>query len=133
MRNLDELIDAIKNDDYKVKMEYPKRPEGYKKENYVYDENQTVKWNREHQEILSKKYQQDLKDFHGETSNKEINFKNDFINSIVNEYKLSDKTANLIYNKSWDQGHAEGLLSVVYEAKDLLDFVVEIIKSENIK
>ena len=72
MRNLDELIDAIKNDNYKVKMEYPKRPEGYKKENYVYDENQTVKWNREHQEILSQKYQQDLKDFHGETSNKEI-------------------------------------------------------------
>lgn len=54
IKNLDELIENVKNGGYKVKVEYPKRPEGYKRENYVYDENKSVKWNREHREKLEK-------------------------------------------------------------------------------
>ena len=53
---------------YNNKMEFPKKPEGYRKEGYVYDEDQSVKWNREHRESLELEYQEGLSNYQREMS-----------------------------------------------------------------
>ena len=126
--SLEDIEKRIEEDYYKVKLEYPKRPEGYKKENYVYDENQTVKWNREHQVELTNRYQEDLKDYHQAANAKDQEFQLDMQKAINQEYGFSVKQIDTILSKAWENGHADGLRAVVNEARELADFALDIIK-----
>lgn len=125
---IEDVLDKVKNKDYQPKVEYPIRPEGYKKENYVYDENQTVKWNREHREELEKEYQEKLKEYNNISNSKEKEFFLDLSKAIHNRYNLSIPTVELIINNSWEKGHADGydeVINYVYEFADFAEYVVK--------
>lgn len=126
--SLEDIEKRILEDYYKVTLDYPKRPEGYKKENYVYDENQTVKWNREHQIELTNRYQEDLKDYHQAANAKDQEFQLDMQKAINQEYGFSIKQIDTILSKAWENGHADGLSSVVNEARELAEFALDIIR-----
>lgn len=123
IKNLDELIENVKNEGYKVKVEYPKRPEGYKRENYVYDENKSVKWNREHREKLEKEYSDSLKAYLKRSTDLELQFKEDLITLEMKRYKINKDQANLVYKRAWEDGHSEGYEEVINQVELELQFL----------
>lgn len=128
--DLETINEKVYNNEYTVKLEYPKRPEGYKKENYVYDENQTVKWNREHQEELANKYQEELQKYHNVANQMETQFVNDLIEALMTNYKFTEVQAKNIYKKAWEEGHADGLSAVIGFAIDFADFTKSQLNNE---
>lgn len=125
---LNKSFEEIKNNlkDYENKLEFPKRPGGYKKEGYVYDENQSVKWNREHRLELEKDYSDKLTEYQKESSNLELQFKHDLIRSSEKVYGINYKQGEIIYNQAWDQGHSYGYSQVVDDMITLLDFYKDV-------
>lgn len=111
---------------YENSLEYPKKPEGYRKENYVYDENKSVKWNREHREELEKEYEEKRDRYRKEDYDLELQFKEDMINATKKEFNLNEKQAELIFNRSWEEGHSDGYESVVDEMIRRLVFIAEV-------
>lgn len=111
---------------YENSLEYPKKPEGYRKENYVYDENRSVKWNREHREELEKEYEEKRDRYRKEGYDLELQFKEDMINATKEEFNLNEKQAELIFNRSWEEGHSDGYESVVDEMIRRLVFIAEV-------
>lgn len=125
------IIDMIENiDNYNIKLKYPKRPDGYNNENYVYDENKTVKWNREHRLELIEKYKKEQNIYNEEKNNIEHKFKSDLVELIKNEYNFSYAQSNIIFSKAWEQGHSDGLISVINEARYLSDILYEMLNAE---
>ena len=127
---MEKILENIKNGKYENKRPYPKKPEGYKKELYIYDENQTVKWNKDRQQQLTEWYIKDLDEFQNESNRVSKLFREDLIKEISYQTKLSEKQSEVIYNKAWEEGHADGMESVVYEARDLVDLILEIISNK---
>lgn len=139
---LEVIQENIKNGKYEVNMEYPKKPEGFsythKDENgnrnfkdiYIYDENKSVKWNKEHREELVNKYYEEIDKIHRASNEKEEKFKKDLISAVKAEYGLTDNQALNVYVRAWEEGHADGLNQVVYEAMDYADFARDIIDNK---
>ena len=111
---------------YNNKIEFPKKPEGYRKEGYVYDEDQSVKWNREHRESLELEYQEGLSNYQRESSRLELQFKHDLIRASEKEYKINYQQGEIFYKEAWNEGHSEGLEEVVNQMIKLLEFYKEI-------
>lgn len=127
MFNLDDLEKRVLNDYYRVNLEYPKKPEGYRKEGYVYDENQTVKWNKEHRLELEAEYQKQLSEFHNMSRNKSVEFELDLKKALSEEFNLSANQVKNIASRAYDEGHSDGLQSIIYNARELAEFAIEII------
>lgn len=128
--DLGDLERKLMEEAYRVPMEIPKRPEGYKKEGYVYDENQTVKWNREHQKELADKYEADRKKFDEASAGKSIEMQEDFIKAINQEYGFNAKQAQILFSRAYDDEHDTGMLAVLYKVRDLAEMVKDIIEEE---
>lgn len=139
---LEVIKDNIENKKYEVDMEYPKKPEGFvyahKDENgnrifkdiYIYDENKSVKWNKEHREELVNSYYDKVDEFHKLSNEKEKQFRKDLINALVEEYKLTENQAENVYIRAWEDGHSDGLSQVVYDAIDYADFARDILDNK---
>lgn len=125
------MLEKIKNnielEKYTNKMKYPKKPEGYKEKNYIYDENQSVKWNEEHQVELTNKYIEELMKFQEETNRLQLEFREQLIASIIVEFNFNKAIAKIIYKVGWEEGHSTGLLSVVEEAIKYAELTEEIL------
>lgn len=129
-KNLDMLDDNIKNNKYVNTLERPKKPEGYKKDNYVYDENKSVKWNKEHQKELTDKYIKDFNMYHLKSVDLEKQFINDLKFAILNQYNLTLANAELLANIAYEESHSEGLNAIVTTAKDLGSLATLILENE---
>lgn len=112
----EKIKNKIKLEEYTNKMGYPKKPEGYKKENYIYNENQSVKWNKEHQIELTNQYIEELMNFQEETNRLQLEFREQLIASIMIEFNFNKELSKYVYSLAWDERHSEGLESVVDEA-----------------
>lgn len=129
-KNLDMLDDNIKNNKYVNTLERPKKPEGYKKDNYVYNENKSVKWNKEHQKELTDKYIKDFNMYHLKSVDLEKQFINDLKFAILNQYNLTLANAELLANIAYEESHSEGLNAIVTTAKDLGSLATLILENE---
>ena len=129
-KDLDMLENDIENNKYVNTLERPKKPEGYKKDNYVYDENKSVKWNKEHQEELTDKYIKDFNMYHLKSVDLEKQFMNDLKLAILNQYNLTLANAELLANIAYEESHPEGLNAIVTTAKDLGSLATLIIENE---
>lgn len=129
-KDLDMLENDIENNKYVNTLERPKKPEGYKKDNYVYDENKSVKWNKEHQEELTDKYIKDFNMYHLKSVDLEKQFMNDLKLAILNQYNLTLANTELLANIAYEESHPEGLNAIVTTAKDLGSLATLIIENE---
>lgn len=129
-KNLDMLDDNIKNNKYVNTLERPKKPEGYKKDNYVYDENKSVKWNRDHQKELADKYINDFNLYRSKSLDLEKQFMNDLKSAISIQFDLTSKNAELLANIAYEESHSDGLNSIVVTARDLGELANLIIKNQ---
>lgn len=136
------IKDNIEKGKYNVDTEHPKKPEGFtyahKDENgvrqfkdvYIYDENKSIKWNREYRENLVNNYYNEIDIFHNLCNQKELEFKKDLINALIEEYELTGNQAGNVYTRAWEDGHSDGLIQVVYEAIDYAEFARDILDNK---
>lgn len=89
-------------------------------EKHIFDENKTVKWNREKVVAENKK----VDEFNEKVENnkfKGVNgFSKDLKEAIAYELGFNSKQADVIYRQAWEDGHSSGLNEVIYEAMDLV-------------
>lgn len=109
---------------YSPKAKFPKTIKY--QDDYIIDENKSVKWNREEVEKLNKDRTVKLKEYRLAQSKSENRFIKDLELYIINN-GFNEKQANLIAQRAWDEGHSGGLHEVLVEAEDLIEFAVEIV------
>lgn len=126
MINFDKLEQKMINDGYRVDIEYPKKPEGYKKEGYVYDENKTVKWNREHQAELAEEYSKKLAEYCNATNNRVSEFREDLKSALSTDYGFNGLQSDIIYSVIWDEYHSRGLEDIIHSSKALAEIIKDV-------
>lgn len=88
---------------------------------YIFDEDKSVKWNKEQVEALNKKYDSAIKKYHEELQQGYKNFLEDLKQAIQNDYKFTEKQADVIMEHIYDDGmykdleRAEELCEVAYD------------------
>lgn len=115
--------EKIKNGAYEHKLKYPKKDVQIMKDSYITDENKSVKWNREQVEINKQKYKQELDAFVQEGNDLRDLFFNDLLGVLMIGFEFTEKASNYLLNKAWDEGHSEGLESVVDVLVDLVELI----------
>lgn len=115
--------EKIRNGAYNHKLKYPKKDVEKMKDTYVTNENKSVKWNREQVEMNKQKYKQELDAFVQEGKDLRDLFFKDLLGVLMVGFEFTEKASNYLLNKAWDEGHSEGLESVVQELADLIEIV----------
>lgn len=114
--------DVYKESDGKLKDLYP--------DNWVFNDEQTVGWNREkvirdNNEIII--YNNNIKQhkFRGLGG-----FASDLKESISNELDINLNQAQPIYRQAWEEGHSGGLREVISYAEDLIFLFKQVKEAE---
>lgn len=90
-------------------------------ENYVVDENESIKWNREQVIIHNNAVRETMNKFRHKRIDEIKNFNNDIKEAIINEYKFTQSQAEIImsylYGDSMteDLDKAEELCEIAYD------------------
>lgn len=95
-------------------------------ENYVFDEDQSVKWNKEQVEINNRKYKEEVARLNTLKNKARDSVHEDIFKNIQREVgqDLSRDKASAIWRYAYDQGHAYG----ISEIKIYLDEIIEVVK-----
>lgn len=104
------------------------RPVGLSKVpgNHIFDEDRSVKWNREQVELNNKKYQSEVVRLNIEKNKVRDSIYNLIIEKIQYEvgHKLSRKKAEAIWNFAYDEWHSFGFYEIRCRLSDLIDLAV---------
>lgn len=112
------IVDRINNGEY-----FKTKQINLYEEGHVFDENKSVKWNKE--EVIRKNEQ-----FKKEFKNAKVeNFKNDVIEYILNNYEISNNRniANMVYDMAREFGHSNGDREILNEIIDFATFAEDIV------
>lgn len=123
-----EIINNIENGAYKPTMAYP--TERFFKDGHIFDENQTVKWNREKVLSENQRIRNAKEAYRDEENRKNQQFRDDLLSVLQEEYGLSPACAAVVFSKAEDDGHWAGFHEVVSQAQILADFAVDILKTK---
>lgn len=123
-----DIYDALREGYYNVNAQAPKF-ERYA-ENYVFDENMSVKWNREEVARRNQAYKDALNAYYKDKTKAEENFRNDVVQAIMNDTGFSYEKAEMIYDRAYNIGHGSGYYDVITYASDIADFVYDFIRKE---
>ncbi len=96
------------------------RKRDFYEDTWVFDENKSVKWNREKLKEENEKVEAfnenvETKKFRGMDG-----FTSDLIEAIANELNVKSEQAEVIYNHSWEEGHSSGYSEVLYNAREMI-------------
>lgn len=108
---------------YTNKLPYPRKNTEILKDDYVTDENKSVKWNREQVQLNRETYRKSLKQYYDENNRLTQLFFEDLIYVLTSEFKFSDKASRYLLNIAWEDEHSSGLESVVDKLVDLIKLV----------
>ena len=124
----DDIYDALEKEYYNVDAQRPKF-ERYA-ENHIFDENMSVKWNREEAARRNQAYEDALNAYYAIQNEADKKFQKDLILAIMNDTGFSYEKAEMIYSKAYDTGHSGGYYEVVSDAIEIADFVYDFIRKE---
>lgn len=116
----------INNNEYRSKIEYPK--EKKLNENHIFDENQTVKWNRDEVNRYNESIDKQLQEYDNSEHSGNNNFQEDVIAYLIEEYGFNKEMASKVFYKAYEDGHSCGYSEVLTYAMDYGEFVDEVIK-----
>lgn len=94
---------------------------------YIFDENQSVVWNRKEVERCNEEYRREQENIRKEFAAKSVAFEEDVISSLQSDYNFSKARSVLIYREAYDRGHANGYYEVISQAEILAEFVEKIL------
>lgn len=117
------------NNEYKNKMDYPKNKY---KEGHIFDENQSVKWNKEevirHNELIDIK----KKEYQAESNRLNSKLWNDVVEALMEDYNFNKAQAEKIWSFAYAEKHSYMGDTFGY-AEELADLVSDIIMLSNVK
>ena len=118
------IRDKIKAGIYDNKLEYPRKNETMK-EGYVTDEDKSVKWNKEQVQNNIQNYHAKIDAYHKEGIRVYTLFEQDVINYIKKVYNFKEDAIKFLLGEAWEEGHSDGLDSVIYKLEDLIELVID--------
>ncbi len=100
--------------------------------NHVFDENQTVKWNREQAEANNLRYQQELARLNTMKNKRRDAIHEEIYKAIQDEvgYGLSRKKAMLLWNHAYERGHSYGIREVKNCLDELMELAADLLRDE---
>ena len=123
-----DIYDALEEGYYNANAQKPKF-ERYA-ENHIFDENMSVKWNREEAVRRNQAYKDALNAYYAIQNEKDKEFQEDLVSAIMNYTGFSYEKAEMIYSKAYDRGHSNGYYEVLNYAEEIADFVYDFIRKE---
>lgn len=127
----EQIYTNIQNGVYEVEQSCPLMKK--KPLDYVFDENKSVKWNKEQVHIWNKEVEKSYDEYNKKELNVQNLFKQHCISYICEEVKGTEKTNTFIYSKAWDLGHSAGYYSILQKIVNLCEFVSTIFMYESWK
>lgn len=121
-----DIYDALRDGLYKSNVPYPSH--GKYAENHIFDENMSVKWNREEVARRNQAYKDALTEYNKGKQEAYEKFREDLIQAIMNDTGFSYGKAEMIYSKAYDRG--SGYYEVITYASEIADFVYDFIRKE---
>jgi len=122
------ILDKIRNKDYESKLQYP--IEKKVKDGYIFDEDKSVKWNREEVERKNIEVDKTIKAYKKLSSMGAEDFQTDVVEYLVNSFDIKDnkQIAEKIFSKAYEDGHSNGYYEVFSQATDIGSFVEDILR-----
>lgn len=98
-------------------------------DNYVYDENRSVKWNKEQVELNNKKYQDELARLNTEKNKARDSVYGLIIKRIQQDvgHGLSYEKAKVLWEYAYKEGHEVGFCEIRYLLIDLIDIAIRLL------
>lgn len=100
-------------------------------DNWVFDEDKSVKWNREKlvkENDKIKAYNEEVKN--NRTTGVE-GFRKDLQEVISNELGFNQEQASIIYRNAWEEGHSGGFVEVINYVIDTISLFKEVNKAKS--
>lgn len=128
--SVEEVGTAYRNEHYSNKLEYPSAR--YFKENQIFDEEKSVKWNREERERRIEAANKKREEYNKEQVRLNKMLKEDIIAAILNEYDFNEKQAEKIYDYAYEEKHSHmnDMFYFIVELADLFKELQKISKKE---
>ena len=118
---IDELIFlSNKYSDFSCKPTYKKYKEGT-----IFDEDKSVKWNREEVAKRNLLYDDEVKNLNRQKNQMYTELINLIKRYITQETKVSDKQATKIWNYVYEEYHSYGLTECINHLDDLLELFID--------
>lgn len=93
------------------------------------DENKSVKWNREEIARRNQHVEDELKRFKQQINEFEKNINQDILFYIQENYGLNEKTASLVFQQAYEDGHPSGPYEVISYAQTYAQFATDVIQA----
>ncbi len=100
--------------------------------NHVFDENQSVKWNREQVEANNLRYQQEVARLNTEKNKRRDAIHEKIYKAIQDEvgHGLSRKKALLLWNYAYEKGHSCGIREVKGYLDELMELATNLLQDD---
>lgn len=112
---------------------FPNYPKGDSvkllQDTYIFDENQSVKWNRQKVQEHNELAQQAKKIYRDKINEIDRWFSQQVQEAIQNEIHVSEKVASIIFNQAYEDGHANGYHEVVLYTQKYCEFIQSILNA----
>ena len=113
-----EVRESILNRTFKVG--YMARPK-YLKEDFVFNEDKSVKWNREEVERVNKSLKEDYEEYKKNVSDAEDSERKAIIKAFSNEYDISESKVETAYNHAYSESQSSGIYDVTITLESVMD------------
>lgn len=122
--DFEQVLQMTRNGEFENKVPYPNT--SFLKEGDVFDEEKSVRWNKEQVTIYNDGIKNQRKEYkRGETEAHKL-FTNSLISAIMNDTGLSLEKAEIIYEKAYSDGHSGGYEDIISYAVELCDLLSKI-------
>lgn len=122
------ILDTMRNPGF-----FPNYPKGDSvkllPKDFIFDENQSVKWNRQKVQEHNELAQQTKKIYWDRMNEIDCWFSERVQEAIQNELYVSGKVASIIFNQAYDRGHANGYQEVIIYAEQYCEFIQSILNA----
>lgn len=124
--SIEEIYNNISAGQYGASVPYPSG-ECYP-EDHLFDEEKSVRWNRERAAEENNKRQQKLADYRASVRAGEDAFRSDVLSFIESKYDLNKSQARAVFSLAYEQGHSAGFEEVLTCVQSFGSFASDIIR-----
>lgn len=123
----EDILDIMRNPNF-----FPNYPDSDSTKlsyDFIIDENQSVKWNRQKVQEHNELAQQTKKIYRDKMNEIDRWFNEQVQEAIQNEIHVSEKVAGIIFNQAYEDGHANGYNEVIHYAERYCEFIQSILNA----
>ena len=124
--SIEEIYNNISAGQYDASVPYPS-VKRYPKD-HIFDEEKSVRWNREKAAGETNKRQQKLADYRASVLTGEDAFRSDVLSFIESEYDLNKSQARAVFSLAYEQGHSAGFEEVLTHVQSFGSLASDIIR-----